>query len=172
MSSKTLVAPLFLVLDGTTSDNFVTRRAAEAWMRCHFRSYLRLVDPLLSVIADASVERQELEVASGPCTVRLHYYNSPFDQARAVHALSNLHGLFVSRGAAFQKVMKTTPLRESANPDVRGLTHGGGELFSCPADTSFSYAHGHIRLYLSRCSLSSIDKVGALLHPQARGLVS
>lgn len=150
MPSKSLVAPLFLVLDGTTSDNFVTRRAAETWMRCHFRSYLRLVDPLLSIVADGSIERQQIEVMSGPCTVRLYQYSQPFDQARVVHALSNLHSLFVSRGAAFQKAMKTTALSESADPDVRSLMRAGGKFGpSLYMYASLFDAHGYTRCYLS-----------------------
>ena len=41
MPTAYLSAPLFLVLDGTRSEDAVTRRAAEAWMRCSFKSYLR-----------------------------------------------------------------------------------------------------------------------------------
>lgn len=118
LPGKFLAGPLFLVLDGSKSDNFATRQAAEAWMRCHFKSYVRLLDPIMTIATDPGIQRSPTDLTSGPCTVQLQQYVQPFDQARVHHALLNLHNLFLTRGAGFMKVAKTSLLKQSFDPDV------------------------------------------------------
>lgn len=94
-------------------------------MRCHFKSYVRLLDVLFVIISDASIKRTAFELTTVPSTVTLYHYNQPFDQAQVFHALSNLHNLFLTRGAGFMKVARTSLLQQSIDPEVLARAKSG-----------------------------------------------
>lgn len=131
LPARALVAPLFLVLDATNSDNLATRAAAQAWMRCHFKSYLRMVDPIVLIITDPSIQRTPVQLTSGPCTVQLFQYTEPFDSNRTHYALSLLQTLFLTRGAAFMRTVRSTSLKQSTDPDVRLRGDSGKPALRC-----------------------------------------
>lgn len=54
--------PMFLMLDLLRDDNSpVNRRAAETWIRCHLKSYARLLEPFITTLLNRNIIRRPTE---------------------------------------------------------------------------------------------------------------
>ncbi|KAF9918461.1 hypothetical protein BX616_008681 [Lobosporangium transversale] len=60
-NSAAFVRPMMLMLDSLSSTNPSNRRAGETWIRSNLKSYPRLLDPLLLVLYDHTIVRNEME---------------------------------------------------------------------------------------------------------------
>lgn len=118
LPSRSLSKPLFIVLEATQSRDTILKRLSEAFMRCSFRSYLRLLDPMLLALADAGIHREPFAKTIGNRQINLRRYTKPFDTARILYILRHVYDLFLTRGAGFHKTAKASLVRSSPDPQV------------------------------------------------------
>ncbi|GAA98597.1 hypothetical protein E5Q_05284 [Mixia osmundae IAM 14324] len=122
-----LFTPLLVVLDSLRDEDLSIRRAAEAWMRCSLKSYIRVLDPLLLRLHDPSIKRVKADVTLGNQTVlSLQKYSEPFDHANLCHLLENLLGLMRFGGQGFSRIAKSTHLKPGASVEMRERLFAAG----------------------------------------------
>ncbi|GAA5834665.1 hypothetical protein JCM9279_007075 [Rhodotorula babjevae] len=111
--------PMFATLDALKSDDLATRRAAEAWMRCSLKSYIRVLDPLLLNLLDPTIACRAETVKVDGVRVPVLIYSRSFDQARVVHVLDNLLALARFGGQGFVRIAKGSWLKHTLDPALR-----------------------------------------------------
>ncbi|BGP14202.1 hypothetical protein JCM10213v2_002145 [Rhodosporidiobolus nylandii] len=111
--------PMFVMLDSLKSDDLSTRRAAEAWMRCSLKSYIRILDPLLFALLAPNIDFHSHLVKVGDVRVPVLTYESAFDQTRVHHVLDNLLALARFGGQGFIRIAKGSFLKHSLDPALR-----------------------------------------------------
>ncbi|BGP07694.1 Protein dopey-1 [Rhodotorula toruloides] len=114
-----LRTPMFAMLDSLKSDDLTTRRAAEAWMRCSLKSYIRILDPLLFVLLDPAIQLDSRIDKIADVRVPTLVYTHPFDQARVHHVLDNLLSLARFGGQGFIRIAKGSFLKHTFDPALR-----------------------------------------------------
>ncbi|GAA5872796.1 hypothetical protein JCM8547_005705, partial [Rhodosporidiobolus lusitaniae] len=111
--------PMFAVLDSLKSDDLSTRRAAEAWMRCSLKSYIRILDPLLFALLGPSISfRSHISRVADVRLPSLEYERA-FDQFQVHHILDNLLALSRFGGQGFIRIAKGSFLKHSLDPALR-----------------------------------------------------
>lgn len=88
-------APVLMILDALGSPDPVLRQVAEIWMRCHLKSYFRILDPLLS---------------------RLFAATSDLDAIRFY--IDAIATLFRFGGVEFSRACSEAQLKSSSHPDI------------------------------------------------------
>ncbi|GAA5902657.1 hypothetical protein JCM8208_007031 [Rhodotorula glutinis] len=111
--------PMFATLDALKSDDLATRRAAEAWMRCSLKSYIRVLDPLLLSLLDPTIASRAETVKVDGVRVPVLVYGRAFDQARVHHVLDNLLALARFGGQGFVRIAKGSWLKHTLDPALR-----------------------------------------------------
>ncbi|GAA5921263.1 hypothetical protein JCM3775_002966 [Rhodotorula graminis] len=111
--------PMFATLDALKSDDLATRRAAEAWMRCSLKSYIRVLDPLLLSLLDPTIVSRAETVKVDGVRVPVLVYGRAFDQARVHHVLDNLLALARFGGQGFVRIAKGSWLKHTLDPALR-----------------------------------------------------
>ncbi|KAG9033005.1 hypothetical protein FRB95_000667 [Tulasnella sp. JGI-2019a] len=110
--------PMMILLDSLRSDDVNVRRVGETWMRCCLKSYLRVVDPILFELADPTIRRVAQTSEFNGRDVRGFLYERPFDVHRFHHLLQTLLSVARFGGQGFTRMIRTTPLRKSAQPGL------------------------------------------------------
>ncbi|GAA5972409.1 hypothetical protein JCM8115_004327 [Rhodotorula mucilaginosa] len=119
LPGQLMTTPMFGVLDGLKAEDLTTRRLAEAWMRCSLKSYLRVLDPLLSVLADPRhLVRMRVEKL-GDIRMPVFSYGQAIDSDQLHHALDSLLSLARFGGQGFIRVAKASFLKHSFDPALR-----------------------------------------------------
>ncbi|BGP31712.1 hypothetical protein JCM10296v2_003486 [Rhodotorula toruloides] len=111
--------PMFAMLDSLKSDDLTTRRAAEAWMRCSLKSYIRILDPLLFVLLDPAIQLDSRVDRVADVRVPTLVYTQAFDQARVHHVLDNLLSLARFGGQGFIRIAKGSFLKHTFDAALR-----------------------------------------------------
>jgi hypothetical protein len=126
---------MFIVLDALQDDDLANRRAAEAWMRCCLKSYLRIIDPILLILLDPAIMRQATSVQVSGVSVEVYHYLKPFDQAKVQHVLENLLSVARFGGQGFTRVAKGSVTRQTPDEALRKRMEAGNVLsiLSCVA---------------------------------------
>ncbi|KAK4333987.1 Protein dopey [Rhodotorula toruloides] len=119
LPSVVLRTPMFAMLDSLKSDDLTTRRAAEAWMRCSLKSYIRILDPLLFVLLDPAIQLASRVDKVADMRVPILVYTQAFDQARVHHVLDNLLSLARFGGQGFIRIAKGSFLKHTFDPALR-----------------------------------------------------
>ncbi|GEM07562.1 cellular morphogenesis-related protein [Rhodotorula toruloides] len=114
-----LRTPMFAMLDSLKSDDLTTRRAAEAWMRCSLKSYIRILDPLLFVLLDPAIQLESRIDKVADVRVPILVYTQAFDQARVHHVLDNILSLARFGGQGFIRIAKGSFLKHTFDPALR-----------------------------------------------------
>jgi len=126
---------MFATLDALKSDDLATRRAAEAWMRCSLKSYIRVLDPLLLSLLDPTIASRAETVKVDGVRVPVLVYGRAFDQAQVHHVLDNLLALARFGGQGFVRIAKGSWLKHTLDPALRERVIAGAScsLLSRPA---------------------------------------
>ncbi|GAA5982369.1 hypothetical protein JCM11641_006959 [Rhodosporidiobolus odoratus] len=111
--------PMFTMLDSLKSEDLPIRRAAEAWMRCSLKSYIRILDPLLGVLLDPFIALTPSISKIAGIRVPVLSYGAPFDQSRVHHVLDNLLALARFGGQGFIRIAKSSFLKHTLDPALR-----------------------------------------------------
>ncbi|BGP38275.1 hypothetical protein JCM10449v2_002204 [Rhodotorula kratochvilovae] len=111
--------PMFATLDALKSDDLAVRRAAEAWMRCSLKSYIRVLDPLLFALLDPAIAPRAAMLKVGGVRVPVLEYERAFDQAKVHHVLDNLLALARFGGQGFVRIAKGSWLKHTLDPALR-----------------------------------------------------
>ncbi|GAA5963888.1 hypothetical protein JCM21900_003967 [Sporobolomyces salmonicolor] len=114
-----LRVPMFKMLDSLKAEDLATRRAAEAWMRCSLKSYIRILDPLLFTLLDPSIKLQPKLIKVADVRVPTLAYQRTFDQGRVQHVLDNLLALARFGGQGFIRIAKGSFLKHTLDPALR-----------------------------------------------------
>ncbi|GAA5993677.1 hypothetical protein JCM10908_002290 [Rhodotorula pacifica] len=141
LPGRLMTTPMFAVLDGLKAENLTTRRLAEAWMRCSLKSYLRVLDPILFVLADPRYLVNARLERLGEVRVPLFSYAQAIDQDQMQHALDSLLSLARFGGQGFIRVAKASFLKHSFDPALRQ------RVLQADLDTS-TYLDGIVTLLL------------------------
>ncbi|CAG8462540.1 15995_t:CDS:10, partial [Acaulospora colombiana] len=100
--------PMFLVLDSLRDEDPTNRRAGETWMRWNHKSYLRILQPMIEILVDATIIRQTTEWQAGNETFEILYYEKPFNQARVDYIFETLSTICRVGGRSFLKAIHTS----------------------------------------------------------------
>ncbi|KAF8924042.1 hypothetical protein BGZ58_002248, partial [Dissophora ornata] len=95
------VRPMMLMLDSLSSTNPSNRRAGETWIRNNLISYSRLLDPLLLVLYDQTIVRQQTEETFHNEYFPVYYYIRNFNQAQVQYVFNALLTIFRFGGINF-----------------------------------------------------------------------
>lgn len=145
-------APMFMMLDGLKSDDLSTRRAAEGWMRCSLKSYLRILDPLLYILLDPAIAPQRETIRLADIDVPLLVYRRKFDQARLEHVLDSLLSLARFGGQGFIRISKGTFLKHSLDAQLRSRARDRGF-------ETLTYLDGIVALLLSLLRAEPVERL-------------
>ncbi|RUS22466.1 hypothetical protein BC937DRAFT_88992 [Endogone sp. FLAS-F59071] len=142
--------PMFLMLDTLREDeNSTNRRAGETWVRCNLRSYVRLLDPILTTLLDRSILRKptEKQIEAGqttpPVTINYYLYLRPFNQAQVDYMLDTLLNITRFGGQGFLKSVRAAMV--SSNSQIATLA---GQMGAFPESVSVSYIEHFVRIAL------------------------
>ncbi|KAK3825766.1 MAG: Dopey, N-terminal-domain-containing protein [Benniella sp.] len=105
-SSSAFVRPMMLMLDSLSSTNPSNRRAGETWIRSNLKSYPRLLDPLLHVLYDHSIVRNQTEETFHNEYFPVHYYIRNFNQAQIQYVFNTLLTVFRFGGLGFLRSIR------------------------------------------------------------------
>ncbi|GAA6058598.1 hypothetical protein JCM10212_004009 [Sporobolomyces blumeae] len=114
-----LRVPMFKMLDSLKAEDLATRRAAEAWMRCSLKSYIRILDPLLFSLLDPAIVLQPQMIKVSEIRIPCLAYQRSFDQGRILHVLENLLALARFGGQGFIRIAKGSWLKHTLDPALR-----------------------------------------------------
>ncbi|KAM0788392.1 hypothetical protein ACM66B_001530 [Microbotryomycetes sp. NB124-2] len=114
-----LKAPMFRMLDSLKSDDLATKRAAEAWMRCSLKSYLRILDPLMYTLLDPDIKFHAETIKVDGVRLPILQYQHVFDQARVHHVLDDLLSLARFGGQGFVRIAKGSFSKHTLDPALR-----------------------------------------------------
>ncbi|GAA5884793.1 hypothetical protein JCM16303_007269 [Sporobolomyces ruberrimus] len=114
-----LRSPMFMMLDSLKAEGLSTRRAAEAWMRCSLKSYIRVLDPLLCSLLDPAISFRAQIVKVSETRMPILVYTRPFDQYRIQHVLDSLLALARFGGQGFIRIAKSSWLKHTLDPALR-----------------------------------------------------
>jgi hypothetical protein len=97
---------MMLMLDSLSSTNPSNRRAGETWIRSNLKSYPRLLDPLLHVLYDHSIVRNQSEETFHNEYLPVHYYIRNFNQAQIQYVFNTLLTVFRFGGLGFLRSIR------------------------------------------------------------------
>ncbi|KAH8923425.1 hypothetical protein BT69DRAFT_1350163 [Atractiella rhizophila] len=120
LPGKVLKTPMFVMLDCLRSDNMSLRRLGEAWLRCSLKSYIRVLDPILLVLLDPSIQREMRTHQMRGKEVGVWTYEKVFDQARTKFTLEILLHLVRFGGQGFTRLANATKVDGSFDAEVKG----------------------------------------------------
>ncbi|KAF9115351.1 hypothetical protein BGX27_008120 [Mortierella sp. AM989] len=124
-SSAAFVRPMMLMLDSLSSTNPSNRRAGETWIRSNLKSYPRLLDPLLLVLYDRTIVRNESEETFHNEYFPVHYYIRNFNQAQVQYVFNTLLTVFRFGGLGFLRSIRQSAIPLEMVPavaDIVGVT--------------------------------------------------
>ncbi|GAA6052531.1 hypothetical protein JCM3770_003812, partial [Rhodotorula araucariae] len=150
--------PMFATLDALKSDDLSVRRAAEAWMRCSLKSYIRVLDPLLFALLDPAISPRATMLKVGGVRVPVVEYARAFDQAKVHHVLDNLLALARFGGQGFVRIAKGSWLKHTLDPALRE------RVITADLETH-TYLDGMIVLLLRFLRADPADSLVATLGP-------
>ncbi|KAF9398703.1 hypothetical protein BGX21_007403 [Mortierella sp. AD011] len=119
------VRPMMLMLDSLSSTNPSNRRAGETWIRSNLKSYPRLLDPLLLVLYDRTIVRNESEETFHNEYFPVHYYVRNFNQAQVQYVFNTLLTVFRFGGLGFLRSIRQSMIPPDMVPtvaDIVGVT--------------------------------------------------
>ncbi|KAG0004507.1 hypothetical protein BGZ79_009040 [Entomortierella chlamydospora] len=119
------VRPMMLMLDSLSSTNPSNRRAGETWIRSNLKSYPRLLDPLLLVLYDRTIVRNESEETIHNEYFPVHYYVRNFNQAQVQYVFNTLLTVFRFGGLGFLRSIRQSMIPPDMVPtvaDIVGVT--------------------------------------------------
>ncbi|GAA5936298.1 Dop1p [Sporobolomyces koalae] len=122
----TLRVPMFHMLDSLKSEELSTRRAAEAWMRCSLKSYIRILDPLLFSLLDPTIVFESSLIKVSDTRIPILRYPRPFDQRLVQHVLDNVLALARFGGQGFIRIAKSSWLKHTLDPALRERVMSSG----------------------------------------------
>ncbi|GAA5992102.1 hypothetical protein JCM5350_006348 [Sporobolomyces pararoseus] len=154
----TLRAPMFKMLDSLKAEDLSTRRAAEAWMRCSLKSYIRILDPLLFSLLDSRISFRAQTIKVSDARLPILVYQRSFDQAQVQHVLDNLLALARFGGQGFIRIAKSSWLKHTLDPALRE------RVMSCGVD-NLTYLDGLITILLRILRADPDDSLAATLGP-------
>ncbi|KAK4051842.1 hypothetical protein OIV83_002547 [Microbotryomycetes sp. JL201] len=114
-----LKAPMFRMLDSLKSDDLATKRAAEAWMRCSLKSYLRILDPLMFTLLDPNITFHSEMIKVDGVRLPILQYRRLFDQTRIHHVLDDMLSLARFGGQGFVRIAKGAFSKHTLDPALR-----------------------------------------------------
>ncbi|KAG0208460.1 hypothetical protein BGX28_000598 [Mortierella sp. GBA30] len=124
-NSAAFVRPMMLMLDSLSSTNPSNRRAGETWIRSNLKSYPRLLDPLLLVLYDQSIVRNQAEETFHNEYFPVHYYVRNFNQAQVQYVFNTLLTVFRFGGLGFLRSIRQSTVPIDTIPtvaDIVGVT--------------------------------------------------
>ncbi|GAA5913260.1 Dop1p [Sporobolomyces salmoneus] len=121
-----LRTPMLKMLDSLKAEELSTRRAAEAWMRCSLKSYIRILDPLLFSLLDSTISFRPRTVKVSETRIPILVYERSFDQNRIQHVLDNLLALARFGGQGFIRIAKSSWLKHTLDPALRERVMSSG----------------------------------------------
>ncbi|KAG0266708.1 hypothetical protein DFQ27_009484 [Actinomortierella ambigua] len=117
-SSPAFVRPMMLLLDSLSSTNPANRRAGETWIRSNLKSYPRLLDPLLLVLADEAIVRNKTEETIHNEYFPVYYYVQNFNQAQVHYVFNVLLTIFRFGGLGFLRSLRTSTIPHNISPVI------------------------------------------------------
>ncbi|KAG6336234.1 hypothetical protein ID866_2853 [Astraeus odoratus] len=131
-----LKVPMMIVLNTLRHDHPAIRRAGETWMRCHLRSYTRVLEPILYDLVDPAIRRKPCRTKLKGKEVQGYVYERAFDQRYVHHLLDVLLAVVQFGGQGFAKAARNSPLnRSNYKPLVHRLEAASIDLTSNFLDT-------------------------------------
>ncbi|GAA5831398.1 hypothetical protein JCM3766R1_001734 [Sporobolomyces carnicolor] len=153
LPGMTLRTPMLKMIDSLKAEELSTRRAAEAWMRCSLKSYIRILDPLLFSLLDPTISFRPQTVKISEIRTPILVYQRSFDQSRVQHVLDSLLALCRFGGQGFIRIAKSSWLKHTLDPALRERVMKSGV-------DNLTYLDGLITILLR---LLRADPVDALL---------
>ncbi|KAF9581925.1 hypothetical protein BGW38_000888, partial [Lunasporangiospora selenospora] len=124
-SSLAFIRPMMLMLDSLTSTNPSNRRAGESWIRSNLKSYRRLLDPLLLVLYDPTIFRDQAEETFHNEYFPVFYYLRNFNQAQVQYVFNTLTTVFKFGGLAFLRSIRQSVITPELIPAVTEIVGAG-----------------------------------------------
>ncbi|RKO86638.1 hypothetical protein BDK51DRAFT_32227, partial [Blyttiomyces helicus] len=106
--------PLFLMFDTLSSENPMLRRGGETWLRSYVKSYIRILDPLLSILVHREIRRTLTVVRASGEEIPLFRYMAPFNFAQVDYAFETLLVLLQFGDRVLLRAAWATPVRAPA----------------------------------------------------------
>ncbi|GAA6000168.1 hypothetical protein JCM10207_007887 [Rhodosporidiobolus poonsookiae] len=153
-----LRVPMITMLDSLKSEDPSTRRAAEAWMRCSLKSYIRILDPLIYALVDPAIKPQSRTIKVAGIRIPTLVYETAFDQARIIHVLDNLLALARFGGQGFIRIAKGSFLKHTLDPALRE------RVLTADLETQ-TYLDGLVTLLLRFLRSDSDERLAPCLGP-------
>ncbi|RIA92963.1 Dopey, N-terminal-domain-containing protein [Glomus cerebriforme] len=110
--------PMFLMLDTLRDENPTNRRAGETWLRCNKKSYMRILEPIITILCDSSIMRRRAEIIISVETFQLYNYERPFNQAQVDYIFETLSTICRVGGDSFLKAIR----KNNIKPDLAKLS--------------------------------------------------
>ncbi|KAF9347056.1 hypothetical protein BGX26_001433 [Mortierella sp. AD094] len=120
-SSTAFVRPMMLMLDSLSNTNPSNRRAGETWIRSNLKSYPRLLDPLLLVLYDRTIVRNDSEETFHNEYFPVHYYIRNFNQAQVQYVFNTLLTVFRFGGLGFLRSIRQSVIPPDMVPAVADI---------------------------------------------------
>ncbi|RHZ59323.1 hypothetical protein Glove_364g9 [Diversispora epigaea] len=166
--NMSFVKPMYLMLDTLRDEDPMNRRAGETWMRWNQKSILRILQPMIVNLLDATIIRQTTEVQIGEETFEIFYYEKTFNQARIDYIFTTLSSICrVGKKSFLKEIFKSLVKTEIISSCNWLPTEIGSSI------TSITYSELFIRttlLYIESeipDNLSSMKVLNELIHVHA-----
>ncbi|KAF9975535.1 hypothetical protein BGZ73_000795 [Actinomortierella ambigua] len=104
--------------DSLSSTNPANRRAGETWIRSNLKSYPRLLDPLLLVLADEAIVRNKVEETIHNEYFPVYYYVQNFNQAQVHYVFNVLLTIFRFGGLGFLRSIRSSTIPHNISPAI------------------------------------------------------
>ncbi|CAG8475177.1 8083_t:CDS:10 [Diversispora eburnea] len=159
------IKPMYLMLDTLRDEDPMNRRAGETWMRWNQKSILRILQPMIVNLLDATIIRQTTKVQIGEETFEIFYYEKTFNQARIDYIFTTLSSICrVGKRSFLKEIFKSlvkTEIISSCNwlPTEIGSSITYSELF---IRTTLLYIESEIP-----DNLSTMKTLNELIHVHA-----
>ncbi|KAF9960614.1 hypothetical protein BGZ65_012020 [Modicella reniformis] len=124
-NSTGFIRPMMLMLDALSSTDPSNKRAGETWLRSNLKSYPRLLDPLILVLYDQNIVRNQTEETFHNEYFPVHYYVRNFNQAQVQYVFNTLLTVFRFGGLGFLRSIRQSPIPHGMVPtlvDVISIT--------------------------------------------------
>ncbi|KAJ3739812.1 Dopey, N-terminal-domain-containing protein [Lentinula detonsa] len=153
--------PMMIVLDTLKSDDPNLRRIGETWMRCHLKSYLRVLDPILFELMDPTIRRLATTLKVKGKEIPGFTYERPFDQRYINHLLDMLASVIRIGGQGFVKTARMSAIKRSHHSGLVSRVEAAGF-----PDPDVSYLEVLVEFLLYYLQSEPKASWAPIMHPQ------
>ncbi|KAJ3723564.1 Dopey, N-terminal-domain-containing protein [Lentinula guzmanii] len=153
--------PMMIVLDTLKSDDPNLRRIGETWMRCHLKSYLRVLDPILFELMDPTIRRLATTLKVKGKEIPGFTYERPFDQRYINHLLDMLASVIRIGGQGFVKTARMSSIKRSHHSGLVSRVEAAGF-----PDPDVSYLEVLVEFLLYYLQSEPKASWAPIMHPQ------